>query len=151
MSNIEKIFVSYDEFGTLANMLVDKLKETDKNFVGVYGIPRGGVSLATHISYHLEIPLFLSIDHIPLNHNCEVLICDDVCDSGKTIKELNIKLMKKGFISQHITYATLHVKPRRCITPDIFIHEFQNTDWVVYPWEAEFTEIDKEYMNICKD
>lgn len=146
MDNIEKIYISYEQFGDEAQLLLEKINQLGKKFIGVYGIPRGGVSLASFLSYHLDIPLFLSIDHIPLNHNCNVLICDDICDSGKTIREFNIRLMKKGLISENLVYATLHAKPRRCINPTVYLTEYTNTDWIVYPWEAEFTKIDKEYM-----
>ena len=69
---ITKVYVTWDEI----KQWVDKIVElsTEYNFSGVYGIPRGGLVMATMLSYKLDIPL-LTAPH----NNC--LIVDNISGS----------------------------------------------------------------------
>jgi len=60
-----------------------------------------------------------------------VLVVDDVIDSGESLKaaveyirSLNPKCIK---------IFTLHVKPHRVISPDVYVSE--TSAWIIYPWE----------------
>ena len=46
---------SWKSFDSAVKLAVSKYK--DQKFVGVYGIPRGGLCLAVALSHHLKIPL----------------------------------------------------------------------------------------------
>ena len=77
-------------------------------------------------------------------NNSKLLIVDDVCDSGETINEITTLFKKYNYTN--FTVATIHVKPRRIITPDIYINEEPDDSWLVYPWEYD-SNPNKEYMN----
>jgi hypoxanthine phosphoribosyltransferase len=59
-----------------------------------------------------------------------VLIVDDVADSGATIQAVLDLLESK--IPKEIKTAMLYYKPRSSIIPDYYIHE--TTAWVVFSW-----------------
>ena len=73
---------------------VDKFVETIstkyKNKInGVYGLPRGGLTLAVMISNVMDIPMLAS--------PCKgCLIVDDICSAGGTFKFSAIKLKEMG-------------------------------------------------------
>jgi len=119
---IEKRIVTYAEYYLLLNKLVKKLKSDKriKNIKTVYGIPRGGLPIAVHLSHHLEIDFSTNPFDYPYENT---LIVDDIADTGITLKKCG---------SLYLT-ATLFYKNRSTVKPDFFIEE---TDlWVVFPWE----------------
>jgi len=109
---------SWDDFSEDAILLIEKIKNSNQKFDGVFGPPRGGLTLAVMISHHLKVP-FLSK---PLSAN--TLIVDDIADSGKTLEEFK----GKNFI------ATLFYHKQSSTIPDIWIKE-KKEKWITFPWE----------------
>ena len=67
----------------------------------------------------------------------DVLLFDEVIDSGETIKKAQEYLEVMG--AKKVTIACLCYKPRSKVTPDF--HAFQTDAWVVFPHEIrEFME-----------
>ncbi|MEM3361840.1 MAG: phosphoribosyltransferase [Candidatus Anstonellaceae archaeon] len=77
-------------------------------------------------------PLAISIK------NKKILVVDDVCDSGTTLKFVKNYLKKRG--ANEIFFATLHLKPTADFIPDFYAST--TSKWIIYPWEKE--EIKKE-------
>lgn len=75
-----------------------------------------------------------------------VLLVDDVVDSGESIKASAEYL--SSFKPSVIKIFTLNVKPKRIINPDIFIKE--TSAWIIYPWELLecFKELEEKGYNI---
>ena len=73
---IKKQVISYERIHQFINELVEKTKE--KHYVGVYGVPRGGLFFAMLYSYKMKIPMLQS----PCK-NC--LVIDDDSGLGTTI------------------------------------------------------------------
>jgi hypoxanthine phosphoribosyltransferase len=66
-----------------------------------------------------------------------ILIFDDVADSGETIKKAKEYVEVLG--GQNVAVATLCYKPRSCFIPDFYA--FSTDAWVVFPHESrEFIE-----------
>ena len=74
----EKVYVSWKDLEDFADNLIDEMNRLNFKPTGVYGIPRGGLILATLLSYKLDIPLLL-------NASKGCLIVDDIADSGRTL------------------------------------------------------------------
>lgn len=55
-----------------------------------------------------------------------ILIIDDIADSGDTLK------IAKKYYPNAIT-LTLHVKPHSKLKPDYYLWKTEN--WIIYPWE----------------
>jgi hypoxanthine phosphoribosyltransferase len=106
--------------------LVEMIKNSERfpNLKCIYGIPRGGWPIAVHLAHHLELELIesCSLDSLFRKIPSELLIVDDIADTGKTLKKYD------WFAS-----ATLYYKRRSVIKPTFYVKETEN--WIVFPWE----------------
>jgi xanthine phosphoribosyltransferase len=126
-----KIMVSYKEYGTLLQSFTMRLRKEKPD--GVYGIPRGGLPIAVHISHHLGIPLFLDIDQFAsIFSEGKLLVVDDIADKGHTY----LKFID-AVDSKNISYVTssLFYKPCSVYEPNYIELEVPSDLWVVFPWE----------------
>jgi hypoxanthine phosphoribosyltransferase len=142
------MFIEYDLFGRILEGLVAQLKRLKKmsgvyDFTHVYAPPRGGWPIAVHLSHHLNLQLIEVIDlNYPPDYfgvNDNLLVVDDVVDTGRTFNDL--KEMLDNIIEDLPTFqyklASIHYKPRTIIKPEIFMQEVPNDTWIVYPWESK--------------
>lgn len=119
----EKIYVSWKDMEEFVDSLINELNKKNIKPTGVYGIPRGGLILATLISYKMDIPLLM-------NASKGCLIVDDIADSGRTLLHFteNDTQFNKYFI------ATMFYHKRSIVKPDFY--KFEKTDkWIIFPWE----------------
>lgn len=68
-----------------------------------------------------------------------VLIVDDVVDSGRTLEIVSQQVRLRG--AKNVKSAALFVKPRSIINPDYYV--IKTTKWVLFPWEI--CELFREY------
>lgn len=109
--------LGWDDFEEMVASLLDGLSEY--KLTGVYGIPRGGLVLATVISHRLGLPLLGAP-----TKGCVVV--DDISDTGRTL------LPYEG---RYVT-ATLYYARDTQVMPDVTVRE-KEAEWVVFPWEDE--------------
>lgn len=109
--------LSWDDFERMVAVLIDRLSEY--RLTGVYGVPRGGLVLATVISHRMGIPLLGA----PVK-GCVVV--DDISDTGRTL------LPYEG---RYVT-ATLYYAKDTQVMPDVTVRK-KSVNWVVFPWEDE--------------
>lgn len=63
-----------------------------------------------------------------------LLIIDDICDSGKTLDEVT-KVYKKR--NHKVWTAALYWKSSAIHTPDLTYHAIpENSPWIIFPWEV---------------
>ena len=120
---VEKLYVTWDDMTKYIDELVDEMNKKGIRPTGVYGIPRGGLILATLVSYKMDIPLLMGA-----TDGC--LIIDDISDSGRTLIHYtsNDTQFNKYYIS------TMFYHKRSMVKPDFY--KFEKDDkWVVFPWE----------------
>lgn len=119
----EKIEVTWKDVENYVSKLVEYLKKNNITPSGVYGVPRGGLVLATLVSYKLNIPLLTA----PYN-NC--IIIDDIADSGRTLLHFtnNDTQFNKYFIT------TMYYHKRSLVKPNFYLFE-KIDEWVTFPWE----------------
>jgi len=122
----EKRFISYEEYGNLVNKLSDLISHYSFNFNYIYGIERGGFPIAVHLSHHLNIPFLKPSEYFFTADNSKILIVDDICDTGATLKP---------FINRGFRTATIFYKQRSVVEPLFFMEEVDK--WIVFPWERE--------------
>lgn len=120
-----KVYVTWDQVEEYIDSVVEKLADKNMldNISGVYGVPRGGLILATLLSYRLNIPLLLA----PAK-NC--VIIDDIADSGRTLQHFTEN--DTQFNKYYIT--TMFYHDRSVVVPDYYKFKKDNL-WIVYPWE----------------
>lgn len=160
---MEKRYISANELLADSFRLAARIHESGFRPDFIIGVWRGGAPVGIAIQEYLEY-VGISTDHIAIrtssytgigeqdrqvrvhgldyiiNHvNAEdqVLLVDDVFDSGRSVNAIFEKLRARARRNMpHIRVATPWYKPSKnvtSITPDFFIHE---TDaWLVFPHE----------------
>lgn len=121
----QKIYYSWNKF-EVALPYLTALAKKNREIKFLYGVPRGGIALAVALSQTTGFPIIDSYDEKPSN---EVLVCDDILDSGATRR----KFSNSDFICLHARAGYQELK----LTTHV-AHIIQD-QWVVYPWEAHET------------
>jgi len=84
----------------------------------------------TDVGERRKNPIFLQPLKIDVT-DLDVLVSDDVSDTGKTFKVAKDYIIKKG--AKDVKTASLHIKPWTKFVPDYYV---EVTDcWVIYFWE----------------
>jgi len=125
----EKLIYSWDNFRSDVDTLIKKIDRG--KYIGVYGIPRGGVSLAVALSERLDLPIF-DLDQTLANQDF-VLVCDDVVDSGKT----RFKFPHHDFICLHSRRLQDDIKSASLSHRLTLSANIIDDQWIIYPWEMQ--------------
>lgn len=134
---MNKRFVSYEEYGSLLDLLCKKIKKHKRlHLKYVSAVPRGGYPIAIHLSHHLDLE-FIDLYKLDSNNENKVLLVDDIADTGET---LNMCCPWDSFI----TTATLFFKNRSEFTPDFYLQEVPVFQWIVFPWEKNDEKPNRE-------
>ena len=117
---MKKIYYSWSKFEKDIEELSKQIKERNLKFDGIYGVPRGGLTMAVCLSHNLNLPLLM----YPTKNT---LVVDDISDEGNTL--LN---MKNKFI------ATLFTTDWTKTKPNCWVRKKENKDsWIIFPWELK--------------
>jgi|TARA_R100000479_G_scaffold137671_1_gene74070 hypoxanthine phosphoribosyltransferase len=127
-----KEFISWNLIDEAVTDIAFNIKNTNKDFKGVYGIPRGGLILAVMLSHKLDLPLIMSKDELDENS----IIIDDIADTGKTLW---------NFIEYQSYVVTIHKHEKSIFKPDYSVLD-KGDKWIVYPWETEDSEEIQDYL-----
>lgn len=156
MPNVKQL--TWVDFQVLLIPFYIKIAHTNKKYDAIIGLSRGGLVPAVCLSNIMDIPL------IPVQYSSKrgagndknhanvvpimsditgkqsqhtLLIVDDICDTGYTLKEVCGELRAQG---HEVVTATIHYKSGAVITPDVYIeHLDPDSPWIVYPWEKPQT------------
>ena len=148
---MEKLYYSYEDFRTDTRKLLKKLPENE--FDTIIGVARGGLTLAHMLSEALDIRNVQSIstqlyddtkkrecititDTCSLEKSKNVLLVDDIADSGETLKAL-YNHFTLTYPHLHCKTATLFYKRSSIYEPDYWVKEA--AAWIEFFWEADFT------------
>ena len=128
-----KIILSWNDIKDVVDKVVEKIDNLEKKPFYIYGVPRGGLIPATWISHKTEIK-YQQINSAQISKMADlshILIIDDICDSGKTVKEIRENYPK-------VKVACLYYKETASETPDIY-GKIVGDEWLVFPWEDDET------------
>ena len=132
-----KEFVSWDLIDECVTEIAFHLKDTGKDFKGVYGIPRGGSLLAVMLSHKLDLPYIENPFDLQFD---DFVIIDDIADTGKTFQ-----FYKEQPETKDGHYVTIHEHKQSIVKPDYSVL-YKQDKWIVYPWEAEESEEVQDYL-----
>lgn len=134
----EKITLTWNDFENIVPEIANYYKK--QNITHIVGISRGGLPLAVCLSNLLNIPMtpivwqtrdgsIRQVKELEVFKNQDtILFVDDICDSGKTIKE----------IKQHLPqsrWCTI-VNKQWNLTEYSPIDMCGDDRWVIFPWEG---------------
>lgn len=146
---MEKEYLHWSKVDEAIWTLVDYVRKDYKVDL-IVGIARGGLIPAVRISHIMDNILMRVMDvkfytdigkhteypevTVPLTESVEgknVLIVDDVADTGKTLKVVKDYIIEKGAADARI--AVIAKKPHSIIDPDYYV--FETDQWIIFPWE----------------
>ena len=138
MDVVDRIFINWSKLGYLVEELAIKVNLELQGINYIHGLSRGGLIPAVMLSHKLKIPY---VDSIVNLNPTEVLIVDDIADSGKTLKKW----------SDYRT-AVLHYKPHSSlVNPTIHATKHTTDDWIIYPWEREDSQTIQDYKLVSNN
>lgn len=118
--------------------LLDRIyKQAGDKVRYVTGIPRGGTILAILYSHRFNVEYV----HNPSNDLPDLLILDDISDSGETLKKVST------YYYNNLT-ATLYYKEGSIKKPNFYSEYIpKNHGWVIFPWENKNADNIQDYLN----
>jgi|TARA_R110002020_G_scaffold404244_1_gene614306 hypoxanthine phosphoribosyltransferase len=147
---MEKHSVPYNEINFYSRMLARRVEE-NREISHVVGLARGGLIPATIMSYALDKPLLSygissykgskktenfhitqTFSLVDLPRNASLLVVDDICDTGDTMKHITEKLALAGI---RYTTACVYTKEKHKDWLDYFGLVVDDNKWIVFPWE----------------
>ena len=144
------VYLSWLDVNQLINRIINQLKQQDlfSNIDCVVGVAKGGCIPATILANMMDIPMYVvgvssykgqkrgkikqyqSLPSVKLLNGKNVLLIDDIIDSGKTMIYIN-KLLSKRKVNKVISACLCSSKER----DPIIYYGIKNNKWVVFPWE----------------
>ena len=166
MHTIKKI--SWEQFEESCRDITNQIKYSEQSFDMILGIIRGGLPIAARLSYLLNIPDVVgwnikgydsqgnslktrkAIHKLPkkLLENKKILITEDILDTGKTA-EFIINYLRQCNISDY-KIASVGYKNISKIKPDYSSLNFDDTSWILFPWEQDRVIIYEAFCLITK-
>lgn len=150
MTPSEKFFpVSWDQFHRDARALAWRISGQETNYKGIVCITRGGLVPTAIICRELNIRMIDTVcvasyhdyknqgdmqilkeiaPELRENDGEDILIVDDLTDTGKTAGIVRAMLPKAHF-------ATVYAKPKGRPLVDTYITEVSQDTWIVFPWD----------------
>jgi len=116
----------------------------------IVAIARGGLTFAHHLAEKFDIREVFTINAISYNKQKklnkidifnipnlekfkEILIVDDISDSGDTFLEV-LKILKEKYPDKNFKTISIFYKPTSKYKPDFFIKE--TNKWIKFFWES---------------
>lgn len=128
-----KKYVQWWEVKEYLYNLVDRLKKDEYFHLdecpGIFTFPRGGLILATLLSYEIDKPILM-------NPQPGCIIIDDIIDTGITMKKYSDLMNEKNYFitAMYVKDNQLAEKAEFQCFCDYFEY-VKKDEWIVYPWE----------------
>jgi len=143
-----KIYYPYQEYREDLKTLTQKI---DQPFDAILGIARGGLSMAQMLGEYYDLREVYAINtigyddtekkdslevfNIPdLKSAKQVLIVDDIVDSGDTLVEV-LKVLNQKYPKVTFFTATIFYKQTACMKPTWYVKEPQG--WIAFFWSED--------------
>lgn len=132
---MDKRYLSWNDIDRAINRLAASINSSGVELSAIGGLPRGGLIPAVMLSHKLQIPFVSQANIGGVIGN--ILIVDDICDSGKTLKRFKFE--------NDVYTATLHWKQSAEYQPNYFWEIAYENEWIVYPWENKDSQTIPDY------
>lgn len=135
------------------------------DFDAVYAPTRGGLILGTKLSHELSIPLgvidlqtrdsnekdtkdifkldplnLTSIEKVFKTKVYNILLVDEIADSGKTLKIIEEQFKLLNMVGKKINIIVVTIYGKKEFNDEYgwnYIREMQENDWIYFPWEKQ--------------
>ena len=137
----EKVFMSWKWVDDQIEELAERLK--DKKLRYISGIPRGGLIPAIMLSHKLGVT-YIPFDeakkygrHDIRFKNEDILLVDDICDSGVTMKDYAPRFLTATLCLRYISETI----------PEYYGEKIEDDRWLVFPWERNDSKTKQNYLD----
>lgn len=136
----DKLIITWDDYQAMVERMASHFRP--RQITNIVGLSRGGLTLGVSLSHQLNVPftplVWQTRDHrkyqdvmtlLKIESEVDIrstLFVDDICDSGKTIDQINR-------VVDNIRWATLINKIPGKV--DYAAMEVESDEWIVFPWE----------------
>jgi hypoxanthine phosphoribosyltransferase len=141
-------YISWSEYGNLAEALAEKVRANGKHYDLVVGIARGGIPVAMVVSDHLNVKIdFVNVKSYndigkrtapkilsTLTEGIQgkdILLVDDLVDQGDTMAFMTRYLGEQK--PNSLETAVMFKKPWSKTEPDYYLENV--SEWIVFPFE----------------
>ena len=153
---MHKIFPTWEEIEELSETIVEQLANKYDLFLvvtragmfpasflsqrlGLRNITATSVVFYTDMGETLDKPRFLNFPDDDTIEGRQILIVDEVWDTGQTMVAIRARVREAGGYPE---VAVLHYKPKNSVVDDAPDYWAAETDsWVVYPWDPKREEL----------
>jgi hypoxanthine phosphoribosyltransferase len=135
---MNKKFLEWRDIENAIERLATNITNSKIEITAIGGLPRGGLIPAVLLSHKMNIP-FVSQANVKLVPG-NILIIDDICDTGKTLKRFKFE--------SNVYTATIHHKISAEYEPHFWFKLANENEWIVYPWEQKESETVPDYLKI---
>lgn len=139
----KEFYVSWEDMHRTTRHLAAKIIATGKTFRGIVAVSRGGLVPAAILARELNIRLVdticissydndnqreLKVIKDVLDDAEDILIVDDLVDTGGTAKVINEKF-------PNATFVTVYAKPQGKPLVDMYVTDIEQETWIHLPWD----------------
>jgi len=149
VNSMKKVYLDWTKVDEAIWTLMDEIWTEFKPDI-IIGVARGGLIPAVRLSHITNDTLMRVVDvkfytdiekrtekpviTVPLTDKIKdlnVLVVDDVADTGKTLVEVKKHVL--DLKAKEIKIAVIAKKPQSIIDPDYYV--FETNKWIIFPWE----------------
>ena len=153
---VDKWICSWNDLDRLVQQLIIQMSREKYKPDFIVGISRGGLVPAIMLSHHFDVPMvplvwstrdFIKQDEDRIDQirdlvqkeEKNVLVVDDICDTGKTFISFQESLMEESVAgyAQGVDFCSLHIRYGADFTPEFYVVEIPDESWIVYPYEID--------------
>ena len=139
----KEFYVSWEDMHRTTRHLAAQVIATGKTFRGIVAVSRGGLVPAAILARELNIRLVdticissydndnqreLKVIKDVLDDAEDILIVDDLVDTGGTAKVINEKF-------PNATFVTVYAKPQGKPLVDMYVTDIEQETWIHLPWD----------------
>ena len=132
---MEKLYLTWNDIENAVEKLAVDITNSKIEIAAVGGLPRGGLIPAVLLSHKMNIP-FVSQANVKLIPG-NILIVDDICDTGKTLKPFKFE--------SNVYTAAIYHKISAMVEPNFWFKLANEDEWIVYPWEQKDSQTIPDY------
>jgi hypoxanthine phosphoribosyltransferase len=135
----KKLQLSWNWVDQQVMTLGETIKESVSEFTYISGIPRGGLIPGAYLSHYLDLKYipYNEAKQLPIGFRRQVLVVDDICDSGITLLEAS----EFGFQT-----AALSLRYSSPYIPEFYSEKILTDEWLVFPWEKIESNPIQDYL-----
>lgn len=152
---VNKLYYSHENMNADLDSIYRQMHLDNLKPDVVYGITRGGLIPAVHASHYFSVPMetikvstydateYGDVTGLvnDLRAGKLVMLVDDICDTGNTLKYVVDEIIKNGddsLLNSLLVVTLIHNEGQNTFEPDYYgtaVNKVENPVWVVFDWE----------------